>query len=1184
MRRAHAPVRHTLLLGLIALLLPSESARAQPVFVGLGDLSGGATNSSANAVSSDGTVVTGSSAVTAGTEAYRWTSGPGIESLGILGVPGSPNSIAHGASADGAVVVGASQSASGYQAFRWTSAGGMIALGDLAGGSFYSEAYGVSADGSIVVGAGTSGSGSEAFLWTSGGAMVGLGDLAGGGFFSSASGVSADGSVVVGNSENAVDTHAFRWTSGGGMVNLGDLAGGFDYSEAYGVSADGSTVVGASDSTSGAEAFRWTSGTGMVGLGQLAGGVFGSEATAVSGDGSTVVGSSDSASGYQPFIWDASNGMRELATVLSDLGLDLTGWTLTSVADISADGFVIVGTGTNPSGFSEAWIASLGPPPPHPDRFLTYFSAVASEHEESTTTAQAYHAAIDPADERLDLSDWLTVNGFAGGADAEAIYVNEADLGFGRHMFIKTHVDGRVASYVKNHGDDTSTGAGDDPVDGPAEEKIANAHAGTNLIATVAMEYGPPPSDPGGTPYTRFYAFDSNGDRLLSADLDGQGQKFLPGVCTVCHGGNPRQLLPDGSYADEGDTGAGFLPWDLDTFGFSDTLFDGLPRYNKASQQAALKTMNAAVLLTNPTETAREVVEGWYGGAGLPATNFDGTYVPPGWTGHEDAYREVFAPNCRACHVMRNPAVAFRTHTEFSTLVVRAQDLVFDRGIMPLARRTYERFWTGLLVSDPAVVDLLGSVLATRRPGSGVPFAFAGPDRPATVGTPHTLDASDSSYATGFAWTLLSAPFTSVAALDDPTASNPSFTPDLVGDYVFQLTASNVVGIASDTVTVNATADGRLAGVDFASEVEPIFQSSCVGCHSGVGAAPDFNGSGSVAGSPEYTEAVYRSFSGRASVIDPPDSLLLRKSSSQITHGGGAALGSGSANYAVVRDWIAQGALRTTTPSYQRTDGSIVHPIKTISGATHAYAGPKLEPGATLSGAELIDGYLVAADLGDAVLASADLYNSNLTLADLSAADLSNADLGLADLNNADLSNAIGVTPAQIESAISLYGVSLANLDLSGINLAGRSVRFANLSGVDLSGANLSNADLRDADLTGALLTGALLDSANLDTTNLANADLGGASLTGADLSYADLSSANLAAANLTSSIGLALALGSPSYDLTTDFTGTGFDPVAAGWTLVSAGAVPSLGWFGAAAICGLLGLAGHRRLGGLRR
>ena len=134
------------------------------------------------------------------------------------------------------------------------------------------------------------------------------------------------------------------------FMGLGDLPGAIDNSSATGVSADGSVVAGTGRTVSGNEAFRWTSGGGMVGLGDLAGGSFDSRARATSGDGSVVVGRGRSASGFEAFVWDATNGMRELDQILTSLGVDLTGWTLSEARSISADGLTIVGSGKNPSG------------------------------------------------------------------------------------------------------------------------------------------------------------------------------------------------------------------------------------------------------------------------------------------------------------------------------------------------------------------------------------------------------------------------------------------------------------------------------------------------------------------------------------------------------------------------------------------------------------------------------------------------------------------------------------------------------------------------------------------------------------------------------------------------------------------------------------------------------------------
>jgi hypothetical protein len=54
--------------------------------------------------------------------------------------------------------------------------------------------------------------------------------------------------------------------------------------------------------------------------------------------------------------------MVNLRSFLVSQGLDLAGWTLTSAEGISADGLTIVGTGVNPAGNQEAWMATIPEP------------------------------------------------------------------------------------------------------------------------------------------------------------------------------------------------------------------------------------------------------------------------------------------------------------------------------------------------------------------------------------------------------------------------------------------------------------------------------------------------------------------------------------------------------------------------------------------------------------------------------------------------------------------------------------------------------------------------------------------------------------------------------------------------------------------------------------------------------
>jgi probable HAF family extracellular repeat protein/predicted outer membrane repeat protein len=172
--------------------------------------------------------------------------------VGIGFLTGRSTSLAHGVSSNGTVIVGSSSSASESEAFRWSQSSGMVGLGFLPGGSSGSCAYAVSADGSVVVGSASSEFGTEAFRWTQTGGLVGLGHLPGGNIFSRAYAVSADGSAVVGISSSGSGTIAFIWDSTNGMQNLKEVltetyaldVTGWDLYSATGISADGKTIVG----------------------------------------------------------------------------------------------------------------------------------------------------------------------------------------------------------------------------------------------------------------------------------------------------------------------------------------------------------------------------------------------------------------------------------------------------------------------------------------------------------------------------------------------------------------------------------------------------------------------------------------------------------------------------------------------------------------------------------------------------------------------------------------------------------------------------------------------------------------------------------------------------------------------------------------------------------------------------
>ncbi len=359
------------LYGLVALALPSVGAASS--FRGLIGSAGAAPERvEAYDISDDGRVVVGQLR-TAGMvrgEAFRWTAEAGFERLGILGGE-NQESAALAVSADGSVVVGTSTSPlSDYgEAFRWERSTGMVGLGDLPGGYAESSATAVSADGSVVVGRSTSAlapnSFGEAFRWTAATGMAGLGVLTSSGFdYSFANGVSADGTSITGTASTEQGHEIFLWTALDGMVPLGSLEGK-PYPTSYGsdLSADGSVLVGHTDYGSQvARSFRWTAAAGMEELGDLPGSG-GNRVFRLSADGSVTVGDAF-LNGRTATIWDATHGMRELKQALLDSGLaqQIEGWTFEYGAGVAGNNLTIAGSGINPAGQYDAFIAELGPP------------------------------------------------------------------------------------------------------------------------------------------------------------------------------------------------------------------------------------------------------------------------------------------------------------------------------------------------------------------------------------------------------------------------------------------------------------------------------------------------------------------------------------------------------------------------------------------------------------------------------------------------------------------------------------------------------------------------------------------------------------------------------------------------------------------------------------------------------
>jgi hypothetical protein len=355
--------------------------------------------------------------------------------------------------------------------------------------------------------------------------------------------------------------------------------------------------------------------------------------------------------------------------------------------------------------------------------------------------------------------------------EPQTIFINKTDLNLTRdHHSIAYGMDSQgkqqLAAYVCNH-----PGAAPDPNTDPtglfpaqsdidtAIEKVLNVDAahpqGRNLVACVAMDRSSDIVDVNGLvtrnhvgePFTRFLIFGPNGDLLPSVNLDGNGEKFVPGTCVACHGGasyfaiaNDTLTEPAPSAAIFGGfpervTALGFpesgnpstsgnatpnlesyfLPYDVGNFLFSSKHPNTI---NDMQLQLAISQLNSNALSVdqdialqntrlyhNPSPDPIafiDLLERWYHGdiifdeKGPPGVREGSPYGDDA----DKFYSNVVARSCRSCHIAMDGA-NFETKDPVNTPFFR--NLVCGGGtpgndpassyMMPNAQVTFDRFW-----------------------------------------------------------------------------------------------------------------------------------------------------------------------------------------------------------------------------------------------------------------------------------------------------------------------------------------------------------------------------------------------------------------------------------------------------------------------------------------------------------
>ena len=612
--------------------------------------------------------------------------------------------------------------------------------------------------------------------------------------------------------------------------------------------------------------------------------------------------------------------------------------------------------GTNPT-----------PVPGEPNAFLLFPNPqVQPDGSLQTNTpayAEAYYAAIDPNNTKDTLAKWKAANGFdtTTGTQVTAVFGDSRDLGFGRRLTARQNADGTLAFLVENYLIKTGAAYGFSPINLEA----AIVRDPNALVYVAGIEFSPGPA--GGASFAKFFNFNV-GLRENMVDIDGRGDKAMPGPCIVCHGGRADALTPPDASGNphfnlllnavsgtRGDVLGQLPPFEVSSFQFSTT-----PGYTRAEQEPLLKTTNRMVLCSYPLPapstfpedacrraassgewqgTAAALIKASYGGDGLPNPTYVDAYAPASWAaaGQTPLYGTVLAPACRVCHQMRGTGrqsdIDFTTFENFQSYADRIFATVVNRGDMPLAKLVYDTFHASS--GEAALADFLvgqgqpardasGNVL---RPGR--PIADPGPDRVVRQGATR-LSASGSLYADAYAWSIVSGPNGAVppsgALLTDANTAQPTFNAATDGTYVLSLVVSNASAQSAPkslSLVVQNTLSPAPGAIRF-SDIKAALQdgNECQGCHSpGSPLHPpiaftnyDRNGDGAV--TPTDDAWFYAEVRSRINFEEIVASALLQKPSGH-HHFGGLGPGfdtslapgqPGRAKYDLFLNWALNGA------------------------------------------------------------------------------------------------------------------------------------------------------------------------------------------------------------------------------------------------------------------------------------
>ncbi|MCS6303753.1 MAG: hypothetical protein H8K07_08815 [Nitrospira sp.] len=356
---------------------------------------------------------------------------------------------------------------------------------------------------------------------------------------------------------------------------------------------------------------------------------------------------------------------------------------------------------------------------PGDDAFFTYKGI------DTRKSACAYYRAIGavqgctddgfPTGAQLTLAQWrskFNLSPFPNGnpsnppaADGQEVrlqYINRSDLNLGRDMQAVKLDNGDIAYNVCNYPGPLDV---KHPLAAPKaiglemqtdiDRSIQNIHDNLSMIVCVAMDYQVQDG------FTRFYTFGPTGQLVLSVSLDGRREKFMPGTCTTCHGGDAY----GGQFPDDGsgrpDLKSRWQPFDMANLRFSSIQ-------DMAAANRGIKILNERMvgprLESITTPRTKELIANWYLN-NRPDQNQD--FIPSqSPTRDPNIYKKVIQPGCQTCHAAQkaNENITDKTKVCGGSPTLE-QNHTMTNSLVP-----FERFWI-----DPTI-PLLLNVGCNDRP------------------------------------------------------------------------------------------------------------------------------------------------------------------------------------------------------------------------------------------------------------------------------------------------------------------------------------------------------------------------------------------------------------------------------------------------------------------------------------